>query len=172
MKEKEKAGSGPVLVGLLRVCARLCPALCDPLDSGLPGAFIHWIFQARMLVWAAVLSSKDSFWPRDRTFIISCFAGGFFTPWAIRETCWSPKSSQIVQKGELGKVCSAVVRNDTFQMVIWTENTFLFNVISSLKELSDEIFNMLIFYDLWVTITVLLCVFPNFFSNKFVHSSV
>ena len=34
--------------------AHLCPNLCSPMDYGLPGFFIHGIFQARVLEWAAI----------------------------------------------------------------------------------------------------------------------
>ena len=30
-----------------------CPTLCDPMDYRLPGSSVHWIFQARILVWVA-----------------------------------------------------------------------------------------------------------------------
>ena len=34
--------------------AQLCPTLCDPMDSSLPGSAVHGIFQARILEWAAI----------------------------------------------------------------------------------------------------------------------
>ena len=43
------------------------------------------ILQARILEWVAMLSSRGSSRPRDRT-QVSCIAGGFFTIWATRET--------------------------------------------------------------------------------------
>ena len=36
------------------------------------------IFQARILEWVAISSSRGSSWPRDGT-CVSCMAGGFFT---------------------------------------------------------------------------------------------
>ena len=39
------------------------------------------IFQARILEWVAMLSSRGSSQPRDQT-TLSCFAGRFFTVWA------------------------------------------------------------------------------------------
>ena len=42
------------------------------------------IFQARILEWVAMPSSRGSSRPRDRT-QVSCIAGGFFTSWATRE---------------------------------------------------------------------------------------
>ena len=41
----------------------------------------------RILEWVAYLFSSGSSWPRDWTGI-SCFAGGFFTSWAIREALY------------------------------------------------------------------------------------
>ena len=37
----------------MHVCSvsQLCPTLCDPMDCNLPSAFVHGIFQARMLEW-------------------------------------------------------------------------------------------------------------------------
>ena len=49
------------------------PTYCSPPDSS-----VHGISQARILEWVAMSSSKESSWPRDRTFVY-CFAEGFFT---------------------------------------------------------------------------------------------
>ena len=51
------------------------------------GSSIHGIFQARILEWVAMSSSRGSSWPRDWTGVscISCIAGGFFTHWATWE---------------------------------------------------------------------------------------
>ena len=69
---------------LLCVCAQLCPTLCDPIDSSLPGSSDHGIFQARILEWVAISSNKGSSQPRDWT-QVSCITNGFFTPWAMGE---------------------------------------------------------------------------------------
>ena len=39
---------------------QLCLTLFDPVDSSLPGSFIHGIFQARILEWVAMPSSRGS----------------------------------------------------------------------------------------------------------------
>ena len=39
--------------------AQSCPALCDPMDCSPPGSSVHGISQARILEWAAMLSSGD-----------------------------------------------------------------------------------------------------------------
>ena len=40
------------------VCAQSCPTLCDPMDCSLPGSSIHGIFQARILEWLTISSSR------------------------------------------------------------------------------------------------------------------
>ena len=47
--------------------AQSCLTLCDPMDCSLPGSSVHGIFQARILEWVAVPSSRGSSQPRDRT---------------------------------------------------------------------------------------------------------
>ena len=55
-----------------------CLILCNPTDCGWPGSSVHGILQERILEWVAMLSSRGSSRPRDRT-CFSCLAGGFFT---------------------------------------------------------------------------------------------
>ena len=43
-----------------------------------PGSSVHGIFQARILEWVAISSSRGYSLPRDRT-LVSCIAGRFFT---------------------------------------------------------------------------------------------
>ena len=68
-------------VGFL--CAE-CPQLlchvplCDPMDCSLPGSSVHRIFQARIMEWVAMPSSRGSSQPRDGTWV-SCTEGRFFT---------------------------------------------------------------------------------------------
>ena len=57
---------------------------CDPVDCSLPGSSVHGIPPERILEWVAIPFSRDSSWPRDRTWV-SCTAGRFFTVWATRE---------------------------------------------------------------------------------------
>ena len=52
--------------------------LFDPTDCSPPDSSVHGTSQARILEWVAMSSSKESSWPRDRTFVY-CFAEGFFT---------------------------------------------------------------------------------------------
>ena len=36
-----------------------CPAVCDPMDSSLPGSSVHGISRVRILEWVAISSSRD-----------------------------------------------------------------------------------------------------------------
>ena len=67
----------------LVLVAQLCLTLCNPMDCSLPGSSVHGIFQARILEWAVMPSSRGSSWLRDRTQV--CITGRFFTVWATRE---------------------------------------------------------------------------------------
>ena len=62
--------------------AQLCPTLCDPKDCSLPGSSDHGTFQARILEWVAILFSRGSFQPRDRTWVYHT-EGRFFTIFPI-----------------------------------------------------------------------------------------
>ena len=64
--------------------AQSCPTLFNPMDCSLPDSYVHGILQARILEWVAILFSRGSSQPRDRT-CVSCIAGRFFTSWATRE---------------------------------------------------------------------------------------
>ena len=63
-----------------------CLTLCDPKDYGPPGSSVRGIFQARILEWVAISSSRRSSWLRDQTCIsyFSCI-GWFLYPWATWE---------------------------------------------------------------------------------------
>ena len=67
--------------------AQLCPTLCDPMDSNLPGSAVHGILQARILERAAISFSRGSSQPRDRT-QVSCTVDRCFTVWATLTACY------------------------------------------------------------------------------------
>ena len=56
----------------------VCLTLCDLMDCSPPGSSVHGIFQARILEWVAISYSRESFHPRDQTWV-SYIAGRFFT---------------------------------------------------------------------------------------------
>ena len=74
-----------------------CPTLCHPMDCSLPGASVHGIFQARILAWVAIPSSRGSSWPRDQI-QFSCTAGRFFTVWATKEAWGFPQIGTPVSR--------------------------------------------------------------------------
>ena len=70
----------------LCVCAQslqLRPALRDPVGRSLPGSAVRGIFQARILEWVAVPSSRGSSRPRDGT-QVSCTEADALPP-SLRE---------------------------------------------------------------------------------------
>ena len=62
-------------------CAQLCLTPCDPMDYSPPGFSVHGIFQARILKWVVISSSRGSSGPRNGTRVscISCTGCRFFT---------------------------------------------------------------------------------------------
>ena len=64
-----------------------CPTLYDPMDCDLPGSFVHEILQSRKLELVAMLSSRASSQPRDRTCTsyVSCSSSSFHTTSATWE---------------------------------------------------------------------------------------
>ena len=82
---------------LVLCCAKSlqsCPTLCDP-----PGSSIHGIFQARILKWDTISSSRVSSWPRDRTpsLVSPALAGEFFTTNTTR-VAWFKKERKNQHK--------------------------------------------------------------------------
>ena len=61
-----------------------CPILCNPVACSLPGSYVHGIFQARVLQWVAISSSRGSSWPRDRT-CVSCIS--WIGRWILNQLC-------------------------------------------------------------------------------------
>ena len=63
--------------------------LCNPIDSSPPIFSGHGIFQARILEWVAISSSRGSSRPRDWTRVscVPCLAGRFFTTEPPRKPC-------------------------------------------------------------------------------------
>ena len=63
--------------------AQSCPTLCEPRDCNPPGSIVHRIFQAKILEWVAISSSRGSSWPRGRTGLscISCIVRQILYYW-------------------------------------------------------------------------------------------
>ena len=71
--------------GVLCLVAQSCPTVCDPMDckpaspwGATYSPLSMGILQAKILEWVAMLPSRGSSQPRDRT-QVSCIAGEFFT---------------------------------------------------------------------------------------------
>ena len=64
-----------------------CLTLCNLMDCSPPGSAIPGVFQARILEWVAMPSSRGSSWLRDRTHVSlsPVLADGFFTTRATWE---------------------------------------------------------------------------------------
>ena len=45
--------------------AKSCPTLCNPMNCSPPGSSVQGIFQARILEWVAISSSRGSSRPKD-----------------------------------------------------------------------------------------------------------
>ena len=55
--------------------AQSCSTLCDLIDCGPPGSSVHWIFQARLLEWVALSSSRGSSWSMDQIHLLYLLLG-------------------------------------------------------------------------------------------------
>ena len=66
------------------VHAPLCLTLCNPVDCSQPGSSVHGIFQARILVWVAISSSRGSSQPRDQSWV-SCVGRHILCHWGTWE---------------------------------------------------------------------------------------
>ena len=87
---------------MLIVCVQSYLTLCNPMIHSPPGSSAHGIFQARILQWVAISSSRGSSQLRNQTHISMCpaLAGRFFTPGATCEAlCQILAKSQRVGKG-------------------------------------------------------------------------
>ena len=87
---------------MLIVCVQSYLTLSNPMIHSPPGSSAHGIFQARILQWVAISSSRGSSQLRNQTHISMCpaLAGRFFTPGATCEAlCQILAKSQRVGKG-------------------------------------------------------------------------
>ena len=69
-----------ILQWFIRCCClvtKSCPTFCDPVDYSLLGSSVHGIFQARILEWVAISSSRGL--PDPHWTCSSALAGRFFT---------------------------------------------------------------------------------------------
>ena len=81
--------------------------LWDPMDCSPPGFPVHGIFQARILEWVAISSSKRSSQPRDKTHISAfpALADGCFTTEPPGKSQASIKPLLSLSGGQRGLAC-------------------------------------------------------------------
>ena len=60
--------------------AKLGLTLCKSMDCNPPGSSVHGIFQARILEWVALCSSRGSSQPRDQRCVSCIGRQDFFLP--------------------------------------------------------------------------------------------
>ena len=72
------------------VCVLVVSDSWRPMDCSPPGSSVHGIFQARILEWVAISSSRGSFWPRDWTHVsyVSCIGSRFLSIGTIWEALY------------------------------------------------------------------------------------
>ena len=93
-------------------CAQSCPTLCDPMDCSPPGSSVCGIFQARILEWVAISSSRASSVPRDWAYI-SCIGRQILYHWvtwkaqemACFTACCSYLKEKWIQKKKKNCLC-------------------------------------------------------------------
>ena len=58
----------------LCLVAQSCPVLCNPMDCSLPSFSVHGDSPGKNVDWVAMLSSRGSSQPRDRTQVSCCLS--------------------------------------------------------------------------------------------------
>ena len=100
------------------MCTKLCLTLCDPMKLGLPGLSVHGIFQARILDWVVMPSSRGYSWPRDWT-QVSCTAGRPFTA----EPSGKPNIILLLLRGEKTEIVWVKVTHSCLTLCDPMENS-------------------------------------------------
>jgi len=65
------------------------------MDCSPPGSSVHGISQAKILEWSAIAFSRASSHPWDRSWVVFCIAGRFFTT--------EPPGKPLPRRGEGAK---------------------------------------------------------------------
>ena len=126
---KQLSSSSSMLVSV----AKLCQTLCNPMDCSLPGSSVHGIFQARILEWVAISSSRGSSQLRDQTHV-SCIGRQILYHWAT----WEAISPYIF-----------VIRYNSNRKLIQRSSFSLDWAPANAKELSKQ--------DDMITLSLILC---------------
>ena len=101
-----------------------CLTLCDPMDCSPPGSTVHGIFQAIILEWVAISSSRRYSWPRDQTHV-SYIGKQILYHWATWEDLDSKYS--VLKKTKINVL--VLTSDHTITSWTWQGNLFLDNSI-------------------------------------------
>ena len=87
------------------MCAESRPTLCNPMDYSLPHSSVHGIFQATILEWVAISSSRGYSRPKDQAHIscVSCIGRWIlynYTSWQAPEMSGTWTQSHQVSAGK------------------------------------------------------------------------
>ena len=69
LPKQRKCGNRENILPWCRACVRACCSSSNPMDYSPPGSSLHGIFQARILEWTVIPSSRGSSPPRDWTHV-------------------------------------------------------------------------------------------------------
>ena len=119
----------------LCMCAQsfqCCPTLWAPTNCSLPGSSIHEIFQARILEWVAMPSSRGSSWLRDWT-CISYIAGRFFTAESLGSPQNESNGSQMPSVEVEGKETESLYLTPSRKFTMKNENVKYIGLGSRIK---------------------------------------
>ena len=104
--------------------AQSCLTGCDPMDFSLSGSSVHGIFQARILERVAMPSSRESSWPRDRTFIFCIGRQVIYllNHWGFPRGCGEPPKSPGIKKWALlsHSKCYSTHLDMWIPLMLWT----------------------------------------------------
>ena len=114
-----------VCVCVCVLVTQLCLTLCNPMDCGLPGSFVHGISQARILEWEAVPFSRGS----------PCQRRGDRTQVWIRQILYhlNPQGSPDLGLNHCGSLTSSVLRTKKEKVFCafqesWKEKCIYWNI--------------------------------------------
>ena len=87
LKEREKRMRERERASIYALVTQSSLTLCNPIDYSPPGSSFRGIFQAGILKWVGISSSRGSSLPRDQNHgsYDSYIVGRFFYCWAIRK---------------------------------------------------------------------------------------
>ena len=104
--------------------AQSCLTLCDPIDCSLPGSYVRWITQARILEWADILFSRVCSRSRGWTWVSHICRLIFFIVWATREALSSCKS--LLNVSCIFSVCASIIFFENLDHLHYHYSEFLF----------------------------------------------